>query len=224
MTMAYYPVFLDIRGKDCLVVGGGPVGARKAVTLERSGARVKIISDRFSVRADELNKASICFVTKEYEKDDLKGMFLVFAATNNADLNQQIKDDALAFNILCNVVDAPDNSDFLVPSTVERGKLILAVSTSGSSPALAKKIRQDLEGQFGPEYSKMLQLMGNIRKKLLSSGHNPDGHKAIFHTLIDKGLVELIRSDDEEKIDAVLHEVLGKGFIYQDLVSLRSDQ
>lgn len=220
--MTYYPLFLDIRDKDCLVVGGGPVGVRKALALEKSGAKVKIISDGFSIRTDELNKTRICFVTKKYEKDDLKGMLLVFAATNNADLNQQIKEDALKFNILCNVADAPDNSDFLVPSTVKRGKLILAVSTSGSSPALAKKIRQDLEGQFGPEYSIMLDLMGNIRKKILSSGHNPDGHKAIFYTLIDKGLVELIKSGDEKKIDAVLHEVLGKEFIYQDLVSLRS--
>jgi len=107
---------------------------------------------------------------------------------------------------------------------VDRGNLILAVSTSGSSPALAKKIRQDLECQFGPEYSKMLQLMGNIRKMLLSSGHTPDDNKAIFYTLIEKGLVELIKAENEKKIDAVLHEVLGKGFTYQDLVSLRSDE
>ena len=222
--MKFYPIFLDMHGRDCLVVGGGPVGVRKAVTLEKCGAKVKIISDRFSVRFDELQKTSICFVKKRYEKEDVKGMFLVFAATNNADLNQQIKDDALALKILCNVADAPDKSDFLIPSTVDRGDLILAVSTSGSSPALAKKIRQDLECQFGPEYSKMLQLMGNIRKRLLSSGHNPDDNKAIFYTLIEKGLFELIKAEDEKKIVAVLHEVFGKGFTYQDLVSLRSDE
>lgn len=222
--MKYYPIFLDINDRDCLVVGGGPVGVRKAVNLEKCGANIKLISDEFSARFDELQKTSICFVKKRYEKEDVKGMFLVFAATNNADLNQQIKDDALEFNILCNVADAPDKSNFLVPSTVDRGKLILAVSTSGSSPALAKKIRQDLERQFGPEYSKMLQLMWKIRKMLLSSVHNSDDNKAIFYTLIEKGLVELIKSEDEKKINAVLHEVLGKGFTYQDLVSLRSDE
>ena len=88
--MKYYPIFLDIKAKDCLVVGGGPVGARKAITLEKCGANVKVISDRFSPEFDELKTSAICLEKKEYEKEDVKGMFLVFAATNNADLNQQI--------------------------------------------------------------------------------------------------------------------------------------
>jgi len=222
--MKYYPIFLDIKGKNCLVVGGGPVGIRKAVTLEKCGATVKLISDRFSTGFDELQKTSICLVKKRYEKEDVKGMFLVFAATDNEDLNQQIKDDSLEFNILCNMADAPGKSDFLLPSTVDRGNLILAVSTSGSSPAMAKKIRKDLEYQFGPEYGKLLQLMGNIRKRFLSSGHDPDENKAIFYTLIDKNLLELIQANDEIKINAVLREVLGKGFTYKDLVSLRRDE
>jgi len=222
--MKYYPIFLDIKDKNCLVVGGGAVGVRKAVTLEKCGAKIKLISDEFSTRFDGLQKTSICFVKKRYEKEDVKGMFLVFAATNNEDLNHQIKNDALEFNILCNVADAPGKSDFLLPSTVDRGNLILAISTSGSSPAMAKKIRQDLECQFGPEYATLLQLMENIRKRFLVSGHNPDVNKAIFHTLIEKGLLELIQANDEIKINAVLTEILGKEFIYKDLVSLRSDE
>lgn len=222
--MKYYPIFLDIKDKDCLIVGAGPVGVRKAVTLEKCGAKVKIISDRFSAGSDDLQKTAICFVEKKYEKKDVKGMFLVFAATNNWQLNQQIKKDALELDILCNIADAPDNSDFLLPSIVERGNLIMAVSTSGSSPAMAKKIRQDLECQFGAEYAKLLQLMENIRKSFLSSGNNPDENKVIFYTLIEKGLLELIKTNDEIKINAVLREVLGRGFIYQDLVSLRSDE
>jgi precorrin-2 dehydrogenase/sirohydrochlorin ferrochelatase len=222
--MKYYPIFLDIQNKDCLVVGGGPVGVRKAVTLGKCGANVKIISDRFSVRFDELEKLSICFEQKGYEKKDIKGMFLVFAATNNSDLNQQIKKDASLYNILCNVADKPDNSDFLLPSIVDRGDLVVAVSTSGSSPAMAKRVRQDLEQRFGPEYAKLLQLMGNIRKTLLLSGHNPDENKAIFYTLIDKGILEMIKANDKIKINKVLCDVLGKEFIYQDLVSSRSDE
>ncbi len=222
--MKYYPVFLDIKGKDCLVVGGGIVGARKAATLEKCGAKVTVISDRFSSGFDDLKRTGICFKKKEYEKEDVKGIFLVFAATNNADLNQQIKIDASRLNILCNIADAPDNSDFLLPSIVDRGDLIMAVSTSGSSPAMAKRIRQDLENQFGPEYAQLLGLMGNIRKKLLSSGHAPDEHKEIFNTLIDKGILELISADDEKNINAVLCDVLGSKYLYQDLVSSRSDE
>ena len=222
--MKYYPVFLDIKGKDCLVVGGGNVGARKAVTLEKCGAKVTVISDRFSSGFDDLKRTGICFKKKEYEKEDVKGMFLVFAATNNADLNQQIKIDASRLNIICNLADAPDNSDFLLPSIVDRGDLILAVSTSGSSPAMAKRIRQDLENQFGPEYAPLLGLMGNVRKKLLSSGHAPDEHKVIFNTLIDKGILELIKANDEISINAVLCDVLGSKYSYQDLVSSRSNE
>ncbi len=222
--MKYYPVFLDIKGKDCLVVGGGNVGARKAVTLEKCGAKVTVISDRFSSGFDDLKRTGICFKKKEYEKEDVKGMFLVFAATNNADLNQQIKIDASRLNIICNLADAPDNSDFLLPSIVDRGDLILAVSTSGSSPAMAKRIRQDLENQFGPEYAPLLGLMGNVRKKLLSSGHAPDEHKEIFNTLIDKGILELIKANDEININAVLCDVLGSKYSYQDLVSSRSNE
>lgn len=222
--MKYYPIFLDMKGKTCLVVGGGTVGARKAAALEKCGARVTVISDRFSARFDELRNLSICLVKKVYEKKDVNGMFLVFAATNNAVLNQRIKVDASGLNILCNVADAPDKSDFLLPSTVDRGDLILAVSTSGSSPAMAKRIRQDLEHQFGPAYAKLLQLMGNIRKRLLSSGHAPEDHKQVFHTLIEKGILELIEAKDDINLNRILGDVLGKGYVYQDLVSSRSDE
>ncbi|WP_299977616.1 bifunctional precorrin-2 dehydrogenase/sirohydrochlorin ferrochelatase [Desulfobacula sp.] len=222
--MKYYPIFLELKGRDCLVVGGGNVGARKAVTLEKCGAKVKVISDRFSPKFDDLKKTSICLEKKEYEKKDMNGMFLVFAATNDADLNQQIKSDASMLNILCNIADAPQNSDFLLPSIVDRGDLILAISTSGSSPAMAKRIRKDLEHQFGPEYAQLLFLMGNIRKKLLSSGHAPNEHKEIFHTLIEKGILELIEANDAININAVLCDVLGKQYSYQDLVSSRSDE
>jgi precorrin-2 dehydrogenase/sirohydrochlorin ferrochelatase len=222
--MKYYPIFLDINGKDCLVVGGGNVGARKAATLEKCGAKVTVISDRFSPKFDALKPTTICLEKKEYEKEDVKGMFLVFAATNNADLNQEIKNDASRLNILCNIADAPDTSDFLLASIVDRGDLIVAVSTSGSSPAMAKKIRQDLENQFDFEYAQLLCLMGNIRKKLLSSGHAPNENKAIFQTLIEKGMLELMKANDEKKIKAVLCDVLGRKYSYQDLISSRSNE
>ncbi len=222
--MKYYPIFLDMKDRDCLVVGGGAVGARKAATLERCGANVTIVSKWFSAECDCFKASAVCLEKKEYEKKDAKGMFLVFAATNNADLNRQIKTDALTLNVLCNVADAPDESDFILPSIVDRGDLMVAVSTSGSSPAMAKKIRQDLERQFGPEYAKLLQLMGNIRKKLLSSGHAPDDHKQVFHALIGKGILELIEVNDEMNINAVLCDVLGKEYMYQDLMSSRSDE
>lgn len=219
--MRYYPIFLDVKNKDCLIVGGGPVGIRKALTLEKCRAKVKVVSDRFPEGMDGFSGSSIAFVKKKYEKDDIKGMFLIFAATDNAGLNLKIKKDAEESGILCNVADAPDRTDFIVPAIVDRGDLTVAVSTSGTSPAMAKKIRQDLEGLFDPAYARVLCLMGNIRKKLLSAGHAPDDHRQAFSNLIRSDILELVRTGDEMRIDLILNEIFGKGYMYQELVSQR---
>lgn len=215
--MKYYPIFLDVKERDCLVVGGGEVGTRKAMGLCRSGARVRVISRAFS---QKLTTASdICLVCKSYEPSDLDTAFLVFAATDNTDLNERIQADAKSRGILCNIADAPDRSDFILPSVVERGDLVCAVSTSGASPALAKHIRKDLERILGPEYESFLLLMGSIRKKLLAAGHDPDAHKKIFTALVGKEIPALIAANDESRIDVVLFELLGPGYEYQRLVS-----
>ncbi len=223
-TMKYYPIFIDIKDKNCLIVGGGNVGMRKAATLEKCKARVTVVSSIFSHGHDNLTKTSIVFKKKEYEKEDVKGMFFVFAATDNAELNQKVRNDAAKMDILCNIADSPDKSDFILPSIVERGDLAIAVSTSGSSPAMAKKIREDLEHCFGFEYAHFLTLMANIRKKLLLSEHDPDDHKQIFNTLIAKGVLDLIKEKDEKKINLILYDVLGKRYLYQDLISLRGGE
>lgn len=217
--MKYYPIFLDVKDRVCLVVGGGKVGARKAMGLEHAGARVRVVSKRFSHELEAGGKKRIQLYCRAYEKSDLKNIFLVFAATENAQLNQIIQKDAEKENILCNLADAPEQSDFILPSIVERGDLLCAVSTSGSSPALAKKIRKDLESMFGPEYALFLVLMGNIRKKLLEQGHDPDTHKKIFNTLIEKNFPALIAAGDEISIDSILIELLGRGYSYHRLVS-----
>jgi len=222
--MRYYPIFLDMKDKKCLVVGGGAVGIRKALTLEKCGARVKVISERFAKEKDGIKETSIVLVEKKYEKKDIRGMFLVFAATNNTELNQEIKKDAADSHILCNVADSSGDSDFLVPSTVDRGDLIVAVSTSGTSPAVAKKIRQDLEGFLGPAYDRLLRLTANIRKKLLAAGHAPEEHRQAFSHLLDRGILDLIRAGDTIAVNLILDEIFGKGYSYQELVSSRRDE
>jgi precorrin-2 dehydrogenase/sirohydrochlorin ferrochelatase len=214
--MKYYPIFLDVQDRDCLVVGGGDVGTRKAMGLYRSGARVRVISKKFSQKLEAIS--GICLVCKSYEPSDLAMAFLVFAATDNKALNQQVREDATAREILCNVADAPDRSDFILPSIVERGDLVCAVSTSGASPALAKKIRKDLEQMLGPEYKDFLLLMANTRKKLLEEGHDPGAHKKIFTALVGKKIPELIAANDKTRIDLVLLELLGAGYEYERLV------
>ena len=222
--MKYYPVFMDINNRPCLVVGGGAVGVRKAKRLKKCGARVTVVSKQVDDACRSLTDQGICVDKKKYTAADIKGMFMVFAATDNAELNRRVKSDANAAGILCNVADAAEHSDFILPSTVRQGNLTLAISTGGASPAMAKKIRQALSDQFGPEYARMIELMGAVREKLLASGHAPDDHKKDFHALIEKGMLNGIKNGDIAMVNRILHDVLGSGYQYETLISSRSDE
>ncbi len=216
--MKYYPVNIDIRNKKCLVVGGGSVGARKALTLLKAGAATTIVSMEFSTEFKDIKAMGAILVEKEYEKDDLENIFLVIGATDNARLNRKISCHAEKKGILCNIADLPGKSDFILPSIIDRGDLMITISTSGKSPALAKKIRQDLDGQFGREYGQFLVLMGAIRKRLLLQNHAPDEHRIIFKQLIQSDLLQAIRNKDQIKADLILEKLLGKNYTYENLV------
>jgi precorrin-2 dehydrogenase / sirohydrochlorin ferrochelatase len=216
-TLKYYPVFLCVKDRQCLVVGGGRVGARKAATLVSAGARVTVVSTEFCDRLAAM--PDIRQKKKAFHPRDLEGMFLVFAATNDAGLNQQILARARATRVLCNGPDSPDDGDFILPAVMNQGDLICAVSTCGASPALAKKIREDLAQAYGPEYATFLVLMKAIREKLLASGYDPEGHKQIFTAVMEKNLPALVAVGDIPAIDTILSELLGRGFLFNDLIS-----
>jgi precorrin-2 dehydrogenase/sirohydrochlorin ferrochelatase len=119
---------------------------------------------------------------------------------------------------LCNIADRPELCRFILPSIIRRGDLVIAVSTSGKSPAFAKHMRRKLENLFGPEYEVFLKLMGAVRNRLLSREHEPEAHKHLFERLIGGGLMELIRDQDIPAIDRLLQEVLGDGFVFDALM------
>jgi len=217
--MKYYPVNLDIQNRKCLVVGAGLVGTRKAITLLDCGARVTVVSPDPTPQLTKLAaKGSIQLKERPYQSDDINKMFLVIGATDDENLNRQINNDAERNNILCNIADRPEVCNFILPAIVRRGDLMLTISTSGKSPALAKRLRLDLEKQFGEEYADFLRLMGAIRDKLLSQAHEPEAHKALFNHLIDKDLIGLIKANNTAGINALLHEVLGAGFKIEELM------
>jgi precorrin-2 dehydrogenase len=216
--MRYYPVNLDIQNRKCLVVGGGSVGTRKVMTLVECGAVVTVVSSDVAEELLELAKKKMIELKKRpYESSDIDGMFLVIGATDNEELNRQINKDAEHQNKLCNIADRPEACNFILPSIVNRGNLVIAISTSGKSPAFAKKMRQDLEKEFGEEYDKFLQLMGAIRKKALSEKHEPEAHKHLFEQLINRGLVDMVRNNDEERINSLLLEIFGEGYRFEEL-------
>jgi len=218
--MRYYPVNLDIHNRNCLVVGGGSVGTRKATTLLHCGARVTVVSPEATPRLLEMAASgSIELQKRAFRPSDLDGRFLVVGATDNEELNREIHTCAERLGLLCNIADRPAACNFILPSIVNRGDLIIAISTSGKSPAFAKKLRKELEKKFGNEYAEFLKLMGAIRKKLLSAKHEPEAHKHLFEQLIDRDLLALIKAGQNDAIDALLLEVLGEGYIFEELMT-----
>jgi precorrin-2 dehydrogenase / sirohydrochlorin ferrochelatase len=219
VDMRYYPVNLDIKGRQCLVVGGGRVGSRKVDTLVQCGAVVTVVSAEVSPTVKQLaDEKAILLKQRAYRASDVEGMFLVIGATDNETLNRQINADAERLNLLCNIADRPEICNFILPAIVRRGSFVMAISTAGKSPAFAKHVRKRLENQFGPEYGVVLELMGAIRSKLLAGAHEPEVHKPLFEQLIDGDLVALIKDQQIDRIDQLLERVLGPGYRYHQLM------
>ncbi|MGD9016685.1 MAG: bifunctional precorrin-2 dehydrogenase/sirohydrochlorin ferrochelatase [Desulfobacterales bacterium] len=217
--MEYYPVNLDIRDRLCLVVGGGGVGQRKSERLIRCGAMVHVVSLRATDALERMAAGrQLTISLRPFRESDLDGVFLVFCTTNDPDTNRRVSEAADNRGLLCNVADMPDRSRFILPSVVQRGDLILTVSTSGKSPAVASSLRNELEGRFGEEYAQLLSLMGAIRQQLLGQGHDPDGHRELFRQLLDGGLLKRITVGDRADIEAYLGRVLGAGFDHRALL------
>ena len=223
--MKYYPVCLNINGRNCLVVGGGSVGTRKVETLLRCGARVTVISQSFTPVLRALSESNqVTLREKAYDASDLTSMFLVFGATDNRILNDAIRRDAERLNALFNSADDPESSCFVLPAVVERGDLTIAVSTAGNSPAFARKIKKDLDGQFGPEYAEFLRIMGAIRKKLLAETHDPKSHKDLFERLIASGLLDELKNENLNAVNELVNGVLGPGYGYDELLGKKEDE
>lgn len=169
-VISYYPILLNLKGKRCVVVGGGKVAERKALPLLKSGAKITVISPECTGRLKKEHlQERITYISRRYKKGDLKNAFLVIAATDSNETNRKISEDA---PYLVNVVDKPLLCNFIVPSVVRRGPLTIAVSTSGISPSLARTIRKELEGLYGREFVKHLNHIKKMRVKALSGIKN----------------------------------------------------
>lgn len=207
--MSYYPIFLELEGKTVLVVGGGSVARRKVETLLEYGAEVNIVSKELSPKLRELVEAGkIRLIGEEFFDKHLDSAFLVYAATDDMQLNREISQSARKRGIMINAVDQPADCDFIVPSIVRKGDLSIAVSTSGKSPALAKSIRKQLDLQFGNEYQTFLALMGRLRKEILSSGLSQEENSRIFHKIVNSGILKALAEDNPEEVEAILRQTV----------------
>jgi len=218
--MSYYPVFLQLEDKIALVVGGGKVAQRKVETLLRYGASIHIVSKVLTDKLKqliEINKVRL--LGEEMREEFLDGAFIVIAATDDKELNSKVSESARKRGLLVNAVDQPADCNFIVPSIVRKGALSIAISTSGMSPALAKKIRKELDGQFGNEYETFLNVMGSLRKEVLAMGLSQEENSRIFHEIVDGGIIEALARNDLPKVESSLARILPQGINIKDLLS-----
>ncbi len=201
---AYYPVFLNINGKKCVVVGGGQVALRKVKILLEHGADVEVISpDLCSELVQLAGSGEINVISRDYHTGDLEGAFVAIAATDTSESNRQIGEEARRKAVLVNVVDDAENSDFIVPSYLRRGDITIAISTAGRSPALARKIRTELERNLGDEYASLTRLIAEVRAEIKRQEIKVDGNG--WQEALDLDLLlELLRRGEKGKARTVL--------------------
>lgn len=168
-----YPIFVKLRGKKCIVVGGGMVASRKVKKLLEARADVTVISPRVTEELEEhASRKDVHVIRRQYRNGDLENAFLVIGATDSKKINESIAKYAKKKKILFNIVDAPSMCDFFVPSIYTQGDLKIAVSTNGKSPAVARKIREELALLYGAAVASILRDLGSVRKKLASGATN----------------------------------------------------
>lgn len=211
MQRKYYPINIDITDRRCLVVGGGRVGERKILSLLECGARVTAISKKFTPAIEKLIFDSVIEGhQREFADGDIDGAFLVYCATNDRDLNERVYRLSTGAGCLVNVVDVPDICNFIVPAVIRRGPLCVAISTSGAAPALAKKIKRDIEGMIPERYEEYIDFLSEKRLEIKKTIGAIEVRQAIFEEMIGSGIQDAILAGDHDRAGAVYREILKK--------------
>ena len=203
----YFPIFLNIENKLCIVVGGGKVAERKIKSLLRAKARVKVISPELTPKLKKwAEEGKFVWEKRVYQIGDLEGAWLVIAATNDPEVQKEIYQEAEQKRVFCNVVDVPEFCSFIVPSVVRRGKLAIAISTSGASPAVARRLRETLEELIGEEYEIYIELMKNLRDQILNLNLSSQEKEAKLQKLALIPIPRYIKYGDLELLKTVIEK------------------
>ena len=190
--MPQYPVNLVLDGRRCLVVGGGKVALRKVQGLLACGGRVRVVAPR--IDAELRTMEAVTFDERPWRPEDLDGVWLVIAATDDPAVNRAVYDAGQQAGVWVNGADDPANCSFTLPSVVRRGDLQVAVSTGGRSPALASWLRRRFEAEIGPEYATLLDLLATERDGLKAAGRSTEGLD--WQSALDSDMLDLIRTGD----------------------------
>lgn len=202
--MRYLPVMLDLADRSVLVVGGGGVASRKVERLLGAGASVRVVTIEANEALRQLadSEARVDLILRPYADADLEDVSLVFTATGDPAVEQRVHDTALARGLWVNAADDPDRCSFLMPAVMERGALQVAVSTGGASPALAKRVRDEIEAALGPEYAAAVDVLGALRTTLPPG----DARARVLADLLDGGLLEALRQGDDARVQRMTEE------------------
>jgi precorrin-2 dehydrogenase / sirohydrochlorin ferrochelatase len=193
-----FPIFLKLEARACLVVGAGVVAEGKIQGLIAERASIEVVAPQATAQIRQWAEAGvIAWNQRAFQPSDLEGKFLVIVATSSREVNKLVFTEAQAKGTLCNAVDDPPNCDFYYPAVVRRGDLQIAISTAGQSPALAQRIRQELEKQFGPEYESWVASLGKQREELASAGLKADVRRRILHELASRASFEALNVAQE---------------------------
>ena len=206
-----YPISLQLEGKLCVVVGGGVVAARKVRGLVAAGGRIRIVSP---VLGEQLRactqEETFEWRQKKFESADLDDAFLVFAATDNPDVQADIVAAAHGRGLMVNVADGPELCDFQVPAVVRRGDLSISIATGGKTPAVAALVRRQLEEVVGEEYALLTELVGVIRQDITSLAISDGEKKILFQKILQEDIVTWLRERQWHKVQERLEAVIGR--------------
>ena len=183
--MTYYMACLDVRDRDCLVVGGGRVAAEKVNGLLQCGAAVTVVATEIE---PELRSSGAAIHERRFTDSDVVGRFLVIAATNDRRVNAAVSSAAERRNTLCNVADDPELCNFILPAVVRRGPIVVGVSTGGASPALAQRIRDDVDGLIGPEHAELADRLAALRPWAREALPTYEARRDYFRRLVAEAL------------------------------------
>lgn len=209
--MRYYPIFLDLTDRHCLVVGAGSVGRRKISSLLESDAATVHVVDT-APPSDELQAlledGRLIYEQRAFSPEDVDGCTLVFAATSDAAVNAAVAAACAAQGILCNCADAPDASTFIVPARIQQGNIAVALSTSGGSPALSRRLRREMEAWLGDRFTGLSELLARLRPLVLALQHETRQNTTLFRDLVDSPLADALHRRDRRACEALLKALL----------------
>ncbi len=211
--MTNYPVNLNLADRLCVIVGAGPVGLRKLAGLQGSGARIRLIDPA----PPAVLPSTVEVVSRVFQRGDLQGALLAFAATADRRVNAAVAAEARATGVLVNVADLPEEGDFTLPARLQRGDLEVAVTTAGRAPALAVALRDRLAAGLGSEWALVVEIAAALRNSGLTPQRSSEYNQRVLHRLLEEGLPALLANGDAAAVDHLLAALIGPGITLDSL-------